>query len=77
MSEPGRREATLTALRVGSGIVFFAAWQLTAMSHVFSDFLLPSVPVVFDRLWHDLISGDLLYGIVLTLIRTFVGFVLA
>jgi len=77
VKDPGRREAALTALRVGSGVAFFAAWQLTAMSHVFSDFLLPSVPVVFERLWHDLVSGDLLYGIVLTLIRTSIGFVLA
>ncbi|MDE2229249.1 MAG: ABC transporter permease [Alphaproteobacteria bacterium] len=77
MMEPARRESLLTALRVGSGILFFGAWQLTAMSHVFSEFLLPSVPVVAERLWHDLVSGDLVSGIVLTLIRTFIGFALA
>ena len=77
VSEINGRETMLTTLRVGSAIAFFGAWQLTAMSHVFSEFLLPSVPVVAERLWHNLISGNLLYDILLTLIRTFIGFALA
>ncbi len=71
------RASLLTALRVGSGILFFAAWQLTAMSGAFSEFLLPSVPAVAERLWRELISGNLISDIVLTLVRTFIGFAVA
>lgn len=74
---PARRESLLTVLRVGSGILFFAAWQITAMSHVFSEYLLPSVPVVAARLWSELVSGGMISSIILTLVRTFIGFGLA
>lgn len=71
------REYGLMALRVFSIAVVLGAWQITAMAHVFSDFLLPSLSEVLLRLYHDLVSGDLLRGIELTLIRTFIGFALA
>jgi len=73
----GHGEARLMALRLGSIVVFLAAWQLTAMSHVFSDFLLPSLSTVLARLAQDLVSGDLLRGIGLTLVRAFIGFAAA
>jgi ABC-type nitrate/sulfonate/bicarbonate transport system permease component len=70
-------EYGLMALRVGSVVAVLGAWQITAMAHVFSDFLLPSLSSVLLRLYHDLVSGDLIRGIELTLIRTFIGFAMA
>jgi ABC-type nitrate/sulfonate/bicarbonate transport system permease component len=70
-------EWTLNALRVGSVVVLLGAWEITARLHVFSDFLLPSLSSVLLRLFHDAVSGDLLHGIGLTLVRTAIGFVAA
>ncbi len=79
MSERSGRagEYGLMALRVFSIAAVLGAWQITAMAHVFSDFLLPSLSEVLLRLYHDLVSGDLIRGIELTLIRTFIGFAMA
>ena len=42
--------------------------------HFVSDFLLPSLSAVLERLWDDTISGDLPVALGLTLARTFAGF---
>ena len=70
-------EWSLMALRVGSVVVLLGAWEFTARLHIFSDFLLPSLSTVLLRLFHDTVSGDLVHGITLTLIRTAIGFVAA
>jgi len=70
-------EYGLMALRVFSVLALFGAWQGLAMAHVFSDFLLPSLGEVLLRLVHDTLSGELVRGIELTLIRTFIGFAIA
>ena len=45
--------------------------------HFVSDFLLPSLSTVLERLWTDIVSGDILVGLGLTMARTFAGFSLA
>lgn len=64
-------------LHWASILVLLAAWEITARAHVFSDFLLPSFSAVVVRLESDVVSGDLLLGIGLTLYRAFAGFGLA
>lgn len=64
-------------LHWASILVLLAAWEITARAHVFSDFLLPSFSAVVVRLASDVVSGDLLLGIGLTLYRAFAGFGLA
>ncbi len=64
-------------LHWASILVLLAAWEITARAHVFSDFLLPSFFAVVVRLASDVVSGDLLLGIGLTLYRAFAGFGLA
>lgn len=64
-------------LHWASILALLAAWEITARAHVFSDFLLPSFSAVVVRLGSDVVSGDLLLGIGLTLYRAFAGFGLA
>lgn len=64
-------------LRSSSLILLAVAWEWAARMHFVSDFLLPSLSSVLIRLFHDTMSGDLLIGLGLTLMRTFAGFSLA
>lgn len=63
--------------RWASILALFAAWELLARAHVFSEFLLPSFSGVAVRLATDVASGDLLLGVGLTLYRALAGFALA
>jgi ABC-type nitrate/sulfonate/bicarbonate transport system permease component len=58
-------------------IAVIAVWEAFARAHIVSDFLLPSFSETIIRLWQDLISGDLLVGLGLTLYRALVGFAFA
>jgi ABC-type nitrate/sulfonate/bicarbonate transport system permease component len=62
------------ALGWTSVIVFLAAWEILARSHIFTEFLLPSFSVSFERLIADTMSGELLRNLGLTLLRAFAGF---
>ena len=64
-------------LRSSSVILLAVAWEWGARMHFVSDFLLPSLSSVLVRLFDDLVSGDLLIGLGLTLVRTFAGFSMA
>ena len=64
-------------LRSSSVILLAVAWEWGARMHFVSDFLLPSLSTVLVRLFDDLVSGDLLIGLGLTLVRTFAGFSMA
>jgi ABC-type nitrate/sulfonate/bicarbonate transport system permease component len=64
-------------LRSSSLIVLAVAWEWAARMHFVSDFLLPSLSSVLIRLFDDIMSGDLLVGLGLTMMRTFAGFSLA
>jgi len=63
--------------RWASLLALFAAWEMLARAHVFSDFLLPSFSAVVARLATDVASGDLLLAVGLTLYRALAGFALA
>jgi taurine transport system permease protein len=54
-----------------------ALWQAIAASGVTSEFLLPSVVTVADRVWQDVVSGDLFVNLGLTLYRAMAGFLIA
>jgi ABC-type nitrate/sulfonate/bicarbonate transport system permease component len=54
-----------------------AAWEGFARAHVVSDFLLPSFSSVAVRLFHDVLSGEAVLGIALTLYRAAAGYALA
>jgi ABC-type nitrate/sulfonate/bicarbonate transport system permease component len=64
-------------LRWVSILALLGAWELVARAHVFTEFLLPSFSAVMARLADDVIAGDLLPGIGLTLYRALTGFSLA
>ncbi|HEX9490152.1 MAG TPA: ABC transporter permease [Stellaceae bacterium] len=74
--------AGMKALRHGllrwvSILALLAAWEIVARAHVVSAFLLPAFSTVMARLAGDVISGELLPGIGLTLYRALAGFSLA
>jgi ABC-type nitrate/sulfonate/bicarbonate transport system permease component len=54
-----------------------AVWEGFARAHVVSDFLLPSFSSVAVRLFQDVLSGEAVRGIALTLYRAGVGYALA
>lgn len=65
------------ALRWVSILAVLVLWQAFTEAHVVSDFLLPPLSMVLVRLYHDVVSGDTILGIALTLYRAFAGFSLA
>ena len=52
-------------------------WQVFADAHIVSSFLLPAFSTVAVRLYHDVVSGDMIAGVALTLYRAFSGFALS
>jgi ABC-type nitrate/sulfonate/bicarbonate transport system permease component len=64
-------------LRSSSIILLAVAWEWGARMHFVSDFLLPSLSSVLTRLFQDVVSGEILTGLGLTMVRTFAGFTLA
>jgi ABC-type nitrate/sulfonate/bicarbonate transport system permease component len=76
---PVRRVAPLLAVlaRGGSLAVVLIAWELSARAQFVSAFLLPSASAVGERILADMVSGDLLGGLGLTLYRALAGFALA
>jgi ABC-type nitrate/sulfonate/bicarbonate transport system permease component len=64
-------------LRWVSILALLALWQAFAEAHVVSAFLLPAFSTVVVRLFHDTISGDMVWAVALTLYRAFAGLALA
>lgn len=58
-------------------IVVLAGWEAYAHSGAVSNFLLPPLSVVLDRVWQDTVSGDLFLNLGATLYRGLLGFVIA
>src|ERR1700733_12806819 len=58
-------------------IVLVVAWEALARAHILSAFLLPPLTVVLDRVWDDVLSGDLLLNLGVTLYRAMAGFAIA
>jgi ABC-type nitrate/sulfonate/bicarbonate transport system permease component len=53
------------------------AWEIVARQQIVTPFLLPAMSVVVARVFEDLISGQLLLDVGLTLYRAFAAFALA
>jgi len=62
--------------RVISIIVLAAAWELFARSGAVTPFMLPALSAVIERIWNDLVAGDLLLNTAVTLYRACAGFLI-
>jgi ABC-type nitrate/sulfonate/bicarbonate transport system permease component len=58
-------------------ILVLAGWEAYARSGAVSNFLLPPLSVVLERVWQDTVSGDLFLNLGATLYRGLLGFVIA
>ena len=67
----GRRIAPLISV-----IALAAAWELVARSGAVTPFMLPALSAVIERIWHDLVAGDLPINTAVTLYRALVGFLI-
>jgi ABC-type nitrate/sulfonate/bicarbonate transport system permease component len=62
--------------RVISVIALAAAWELFARSGAVTPFMLPALSAVVERIWDDLVAGDLLLNTAVTLYRACAGFLI-
>ena len=53
-----------------------AVWELVARSGAVTPFMLPALSAVIERIWHDLVAGDLPINTVVTLYRALAGFLI-
>ncbi|HTV43810.1 MAG TPA: ABC transporter permease [Stellaceae bacterium] len=58
-------------------ILLLAGWEAYARSGAVSEFLLPPLSVVLERVWQDTLSGDLAINLGATLYRALFGFAIA
>jgi len=70
----GLARATRSTLTL---ILLLAGWETYARSGAVSNFLLPPLSVVLERVWQDTVSGDLVLNLGATLYRGLLGFVIA
>ena len=71
------RTAAWGFARVFSILALALAWELAARSGAFTPYMLPALSAVLERIWHDLIAGDLLLNTAVTLYRALSGFAIA
>ena len=53
------------------------AWEFLARSGAVTNFMLPPLSAVLERIWHDATAGDLLFNVAVTLFRALAGFAIA
>jgi len=70
------RTAAWGFARVFSIFALALAWEVAARSGAFTPYMLPALSAVLERIWHDLIAGDLLLNTGVTLYRALSGFVI-
>lgn len=58
-------------------IGLFLAWQALTSAGVFNPYLLPHVPIVFHRVFVDIVTGEFFINAALTLYRAVAGFAIA
>lgn len=58
-------------------VALLLAWEGVARSKLVTPFMLPAFSVVVERVWGDVMSGDLLRNLGLTLYRSLAGFSIA
>jgi ABC-type nitrate/sulfonate/bicarbonate transport system permease component len=68
------RTAAWGFARVFSILALALAWELAARSGAFTPYMLPALSAVLERIWLDLIAGDLLLNTAVTLYRALSGF---
>jgi ABC-type nitrate/sulfonate/bicarbonate transport system permease component len=81
--EPGEVSAYRVLWSMGSAlarvfpiIALAAAWELFARSGAVTPFMLPALSAVIERIWNDLVAGDLPLNAALTLYRACAGFLI-
>jgi ABC-type nitrate/sulfonate/bicarbonate transport system permease component len=62
--------------RLISVIALAGAWELLARSGAVTPFMLPALSAVIERIWHDLVAGDLPINTAVTLYRALAGFLI-
>jgi len=62
--------------RVFSILALAVAWEVAARSGAFTPYMLPALSAVLERIWSDLIAGDLLINTGVTLYRALMGFLI-
>ena len=62
--------------RVFSIVALAVAWELAARSGAFTPYMLPALSAVLERIWNDLIHGELLLNTGVTLYRALTGFLI-
>jgi ABC-type nitrate/sulfonate/bicarbonate transport system permease component len=63
--------------RIFSILVLAVAWELAARSGAVTPFMLPKLSAVLERIWTDLLSGELLLNTGVTVYRAMFGFAIA
>ena len=81
--EPGKASAYRALRSAGVGlarvlpiIALAAAWELFARSGAVTPFMLPALSAVIERIWNDLVAGDLPLNAAVTLYRACAGFLI-
>jgi ABC-type nitrate/sulfonate/bicarbonate transport system permease component len=62
--------------RIFSILALAVAWEVAARSGAFTPYMLPALSAVLERIWSDLIAGDLLINTGVTLYRALTGFLI-
>ena len=62
--------------RVFSIVALALAWELAARSGAFTPYMLPALSAVIERIWNDLMHGELLLNTGVTLYRALTGFLI-
>ena len=70
------RSAGWGVARVFSVVALAIAWEAAARSGAFTPFMLPALSAVLERIWNDLIHGELLLNTGVTLYRALTGFLI-
>jgi ABC-type nitrate/sulfonate/bicarbonate transport system permease component len=70
------RAAGWGVARIFSILALAAAWEIAARSGAFTPYMLPALSAVLERIWSDLIAGDLLINTGVTLYRALTGFLI-
>ena len=70
------RSAGWGVARVFSIVALAIAWEAAARSGAFTPFMLPALSAVLERIWNDLVHGELLLNTGVTLYRALTGFLI-
>jgi len=62
--------------RVFSVLALAVAWEVAARSGAFTPYMLPALSAVLERIWNDLVHGELLLNTSVTLYRALTGFLI-